>query len=136
MSGADEAAPDTTESSDEELCWAWRHSFVRLLYATEAEAVARLAQRRGEYLDELERRHPARFAAWISSGPRSAGDPTPFFRSHRTLSGKALGPSATQAQLATLGPRKQRAPHPTHTADYGTNHGTEQGTTLSSSHPW
>lgn len=72
------------ESSDEELCWEWRRSFAQLVRTTDAEAVARLAQRRRGYLDELERRHPARFAAWISSGARAAGDPTPFFRPTRT----------------------------------------------------
>ena len=70
--------------TDEELCWAWRRSFARLVNATELEVVARLAEQRRGYLDELEHRHPARFAAWISSGARAAGDPTPFFRPHRT----------------------------------------------------
>lgn len=80
----DEAALSVAESSDEELCWEWRRSFAQLVRTTDAEAVARLAQRRRGYLDELERRHPARFAAWISSGARAAGDPTPFFRPTRT----------------------------------------------------
>ena len=70
--------------TDEELCWAWRRSFARLVHASGPEAVARLAEQRRDYLNELERRHPARFAAWISSGARAAGDPTPFFRPHRT----------------------------------------------------
>ena len=80
---ATETAPPVA-CSDEELCWAWRRSFARLVHATELEAVALLAEQRRGYLDELERRHPARFAAWISSGARAAGDPTPFFRPHRT----------------------------------------------------
>ena len=82
-SSADDAAP-IVGFTDEELCWAWRRSFARLVHATEPEAVARLAEQRRDYLDELERRYPARFAVWISSGARAAGDPTPFFRPHRT----------------------------------------------------
>ena len=83
LSSADEAAP-AVGFSDEELCWAWRRSFARLVHASGPEAVARLAEQRRGYLNELERRYPARFAAWISSGARAAGDPTPFFRPHRT----------------------------------------------------
>ena len=82
ISATDAALP--VACTDEELCWAWRRSFARLVHATELEAVALLAEQRRGYLDELERRHPARFATWISSGARAAGDPTPYFRPHRT----------------------------------------------------
>ena len=82
-SSADGFAPPVG-FTDEELCWAWRRSFARLVHASGPEAVARLAEQRRGYLNELERRYPARFAVWISSGARAAGDPTPFFRPHRT----------------------------------------------------
>ena len=70
--------------SDEELCWAWRRSYAQLMGTTDAEVVSRLAEQRHGYLCELERRHPARFAAWLHSGARAAGDPTRFIRPHRT----------------------------------------------------
>jgi len=47
--------------TDEALCWGRRFSHARLLRVTDADAVAGLAGQRQGYLDELERRHPARF---------------------------------------------------------------------------
>ena len=76
--------PSLVGWSDEELCWAWRRSYAQLVSTTDAEVVSRLAEQRHGYLRELERRHPARFAAWMTSGARAAGDPTRFIRPHRT----------------------------------------------------
>ena len=75
---ADELAPPLT-CTDEELCRAWQRTFAQLLQPNDFEVVALVAERRRGYLDELERRHPARFEAWIRSGFRAAADPTPFF---------------------------------------------------------
>ena len=80
---ADEPAPVVT-CTDEELCWAWRRSYAQLQRTTHPDGVARLAAQRQGYLDELQRRHPTRFAAWIDSGARSGGDPHPFITSRRT----------------------------------------------------
>ena len=41
-----------------------------------------MADVRRAYLDELERRCPAAFAAWLESGARAAGDPGKFFIPH------------------------------------------------------
>lgn len=72
------------ELSDDELCWWWRYSFTQLERADGAEALGRLVNQRRSYLDELDRRHPARFAAWISSGARANGDPARFLGPHRS----------------------------------------------------
>lgn len=69
--------------TDEELCWAWRRSFARLTQASGPNTVNHLARLRGHYLDELERRNPRGFAAWMGSGARAASDPAPFFLSVR-----------------------------------------------------
>ena len=70
------------ELSDEEICLAWRRSFTRLQGSATAEQRAAMADVRRAYLDELERRSPEAFAAWIESGARAAGDPARFFVPH------------------------------------------------------
>ena len=70
------------ELSDEEICLAWRRSFTRLQTSSTAEQRSAMADVRRAYLDELERRSPEAFAAWIGSGARAAGDPARFFIPH------------------------------------------------------
>jgi hypothetical protein len=70
------------ELSDEEICLAWRRSFTRLQNPSTAEHRSAMADVRRAYLDELERRSPDAFAAWIQSGARAAGDPAKFFIPH------------------------------------------------------
>ncbi|MDK3257259.1 hypothetical protein [Blastococcus capsensis] len=41
----------------------------------------RIVTRRGQVLDELERRDPAGFARWLAAGPLHGGDPAGFVRS-------------------------------------------------------
>jgi hypothetical protein len=67
------------ELSDEELCLAWRRSFKQLQTAAGADRRSAMADVRRAYLDELERRQPEAFDAWIASGARAAGDPARFF---------------------------------------------------------
>jgi hypothetical protein len=74
---------DLTELSDEELCLAWRRSYIELQSCTTDQARLEVAARRRAYLDELERRKPDAFVEWLESGPRAAGDPAKFFN-HRT----------------------------------------------------
>lgn len=61
--------------SNANLCWAWRWSFTELHRARSGTALARVADERRLYLDEIERRDPRAFALWISAGARAAGDP-------------------------------------------------------------
>jgi hypothetical protein len=67
--------PVLTEWSTEQLCWAWRCSFVRLQRSSEACTGVSVAQQRQFYLDELERRDPRGFSAWMTGGARAASDP-------------------------------------------------------------
>jgi hypothetical protein len=59
-----------------ELCMAWRRSFTELRRSDHWSATIDV---RRAYLDELERRYPEQFAAWLASGPRAASDPGRFF---------------------------------------------------------
>ena len=70
------------ELSDEEICLAWRRSFLQLQSSATSDRLAAMADVRRAYLDELERRQPEAFSAWIESGPRAAGDPARFFIPH------------------------------------------------------
>ena len=75
-------ARNLRDLTDEELCLAWRRSFVHMENSLSASQRIAMADVRRAYLDELERRQPVAFAAWIESGPRAAGDPARFFTHH------------------------------------------------------
>lgn len=62
----------------EELCAAWRRSYFQLLLATDAAARRQVAQRRQEYLDEIDRRDRLGFLRWLGSGAEAGGDPGPY----------------------------------------------------------
>ncbi|GAB3931323.1 hypothetical protein GCM10029976_035060 [Kribbella albertanoniae] len=69
-------ADQLSELSASELCLAWRRSFTELQRPEHWSATIDV---RRAYLDELERRYPEEFAAWMASGPRAASDPGRFF---------------------------------------------------------
>ncbi|MFY0407609.1 hypothetical protein [Solicola sp. PLA-1-18] len=60
--------------SDDDLCRAWRASFVRLQRST-PPGRAVIAIERQIYLDEIERRYPHGFETWMRTNPRAASDP-------------------------------------------------------------
>lgn len=64
--------------SDEELCLAWRRSFLLLEAARSAQARLTVVEERQRYLDELYRRSPAGVAAWLAAGARASGNPLPY----------------------------------------------------------
>ena len=64
--------------SERELCHAWQRTYVQLQRHTDAAWTEHLAQTRRTYLDELQRRDPTGFAAWIASGARAASDPSRY----------------------------------------------------------
>lgn len=66
--------------SDGHLCWAWRVSYGQLAHA-HGHHLEQLALQRRHYLDELERRHPTGFAAWISHGARAPSNPARYLAS-------------------------------------------------------
>jgi hypothetical protein len=83
---ADEPAPGSSTPSraaiatlsDQQLCCLWRHSFWELHdEETLDERLATVAVRQA-CLEELERRDPSAFAAWLSSGARASGGPERF----------------------------------------------------------
>ena len=61
-----------------QLCLTWRSSYLRLHRATSCPAVAELVLLRQCVLDELERRNPAGFGRWLSTGARAASDPSRY----------------------------------------------------------
>jgi hypothetical protein len=69
--------------TDEQLCRAWRASYAALQrQSSAARAVTAVAERQ-RYLDELERRNPDGFAAWLASGAQSPGSPMPYLTGSR-----------------------------------------------------
>jgi hypothetical protein len=63
---------------DADLCLAWRKTYVALQKVWAPVWRLRIAQRRAQILDELERRNAGGFAAWLAAGARAAGDPSRF----------------------------------------------------------
>jgi hypothetical protein len=61
--------------SDDELCLAWRRSYVTLSLARSTAFKLAAVSLRSSYLDEIERRDPRAFQVWLASGARAAGSP-------------------------------------------------------------
>lgn len=74
--GVDRQSP--RELTTEQLCRAWRTSFVLLDRTDDSEARTLLSTVRRRYLDELERRDPDGFERWMAAGARAASDPTRY----------------------------------------------------------
>ncbi|WP_020658909.1 hypothetical protein [Amycolatopsis benzoatilytica] len=66
--------------STDELCLAWRRSFLLLQRASDEQGRQAVIAARQAYLDELERRDRRGFTKWLDSGARAAGDPRRFLR--------------------------------------------------------
>lgn len=62
----------------EELCLAWRRSYLQLQRAADEPTRQQLVRARQAYLDELERRDPPGFIRWLASGARPGGDPSRY----------------------------------------------------------
>jgi hypothetical protein len=60
------------------LCWAWTHSSDLLVEVPETPALAAVVALREVYLDEMERRDPTGFNAWIYSDAGVADPPDRF----------------------------------------------------------
>ncbi|MGH3507985.1 MAG: hypothetical protein ACRDO2_12360 [Nocardioidaceae bacterium] len=61
-----------------ELINAWRSSYAGLQRARTVGETARIAARRQQYIDELERRDPGGFERWLVSGDSPASDASSF----------------------------------------------------------
>jgi hypothetical protein len=66
-------APETL--STQELCLAWRRSYLALLDVTSGPARWRIVLMRECLLDELERRDPDGFTRWLDTGARAGSNP-------------------------------------------------------------
>jgi hypothetical protein len=71
---------DPTTLGLDELCRAWRLSYLLLENAHGPGELEHAARLRRQYLDELVRRHPEGFRRWIDDGARAAGDPSRYLR--------------------------------------------------------
>lgn len=67
---------DLSALADEQLRWAWLHSYHQLLLATEEGTALMIVAHRQAILDELAARDPAGFKAWLDSGALPGSDPT------------------------------------------------------------
>jgi hypothetical protein len=70
--------PTELPATDERLCRAWCASFVALASTYAGGKFIRIVEDRREYLDELDRRNPAGFSAWLASGPTACDNPLPY----------------------------------------------------------
>jgi hypothetical protein len=66
------------ELTDEQLCQAWRASYMSLQQQPSANHKIATVAERQKYLDEFERRNPHGFVAWLASGARAPGNPLPY----------------------------------------------------------
>jgi hypothetical protein len=62
----------------DELCLAWRRSYLQLQRAADEPTRQQLTRARQAYLDELERRDRPGFTRWLDSGARPGGDPSRY----------------------------------------------------------
>ena len=73
--------PPVASLTTRSLCDEWLRTTAALGARLTPAARAALVLRRGDALDELERRDPAGFASWMAAGPDRDSDPADFFRS-------------------------------------------------------
>jgi hypothetical protein len=78
--GAARLLPPVAELSTRELGVEWTRTTAVLAGRLEPAVRESLVRRRGEALDELERRDPDGFGRWIAAGPVSGSDPADYVR--------------------------------------------------------
>jgi hypothetical protein len=85
--GAARLLPPVADLSTRELGQEWTRTTAALARRLEPAVRECLVHRRGEALDELERRDPDGFGRWIAAGPVSGSDPAEYVRGARRLGG-------------------------------------------------
>ena len=75
---------ELAEMTDRSLCTMWRRSYLQLKRAPDAGARLELVRLRAACLDEMERRHPQVFTAWLASRSARPGDPPRFITAAHT----------------------------------------------------
>lgn len=78
------ALPPVATASVEELGREWQRTASVLETVVDPAVRAQVVRRRGEVLDELERRDPAGFARWLVSGASVDGSPARYLRGDST----------------------------------------------------
>ena len=71
---------DVSQLDDSALCLQWRSTFVALQASRSAAHRLRVVRQREAILDELQRRCPEGFDAWLAAGARAPSNPLPFVR--------------------------------------------------------
>jgi hypothetical protein len=79
----DEMRATASGLTNSELCREWRRSFVRLQSARSFGDRCYVVALRQVYLDEMDRRSPTAFQAWLASGARAAGGPDRYLAVER-----------------------------------------------------
>lgn len=75
------SAGEVATLSNDDLCLAWRRSYVQLAQAALASSRARIVACRASILDEIDKRDPEGLGTWLASNPRAAGNPAPYLGS-------------------------------------------------------
>lgn len=92
---ADEIATALAQMTIDQLCRAWRRSWLSMLDRDhDPDEWDQLASVRRGYLDELERRDPHGVARWLGSGARAGGDPAKFLTPPPQFDETGEGPAA------------------------------------------
>lgn len=74
----DDPYTDAPKLTSAQLCRAWRVSFLAVVRAGTPAELEALAAKRRAYLDELEKRNPRGFQAWLDTAPGASSDPEPY----------------------------------------------------------
>jgi hypothetical protein len=83
--------------SDQELCHAWRRSFLilqDLMHCRDLPGQSHVVGVRQGYLDEMERRNPGGFSRWLAAGARPASDPSRYLSTTEPMT-RSLRPQAS-----------------------------------------
>jgi hypothetical protein len=87
----DDRRPLPTEPaalSVDDLCRAWRVSYLRLQDARGPGELEHVVRLRRDYLDELARRHPKGFRRWLDHAAHAGGDPFSYVRDRSSRPGR------------------------------------------------
>jgi hypothetical protein len=87
-------APAAQELSTAALVEEWVRTGAALQGQVEPGLRQALAVRRGQLLDELERRDPAGFTRWLAAGPLGSTDPAGYLRSEPPRADPSAAPEA------------------------------------------
>jgi hypothetical protein len=88
--------------SEQELCHAWRRSFLilqDLIHCRDLPGQSHVAGVRQGYLDEMERRNPGGFSHWLAAGARPASDPSRYLSSTEPMT-RSLRPQVSSERVS------------------------------------